>query len=90
MLKWLASLGVGGVLAGVVLIFYRRDFLRERNGYQTREDRMIRALEQHAAATEKLAAVAGMLDSLPGKLEHCLRNAMQQCLLECRLRERER
>lgn len=42
-MEWLASLGVGGVLAGGMFLFYRRDFLRERsNSKENKEMRIQR------------------------------------------------
>jgi|ERR1043166_3738090 hypothetical protein len=62
MVKWLATLGVGGALAGFIFYFYRRDFIRERMEMKVdgeikskREDRIISVIESNAVAMTKLA-----------------------------------
>ncbi len=38
MLKWLATLGVGGVLAGIMFVFYRKDSLEWRKAVEEQRD----------------------------------------------------
>lgn len=82
-LKWLTSLGVGGVLAGAIFVFYRRDFLRERrqNGRREQEkdfqvgkllevlERNTRAWEKNDAATNKLAGAVDTLSEAVRRME---------------------
>lgn len=67
--QWLASLGVGGILAGGVFLAYRQEFLKERkNGSEQkdrqdrREERLLAIIERHAAASEKLISTIEKLD----------------------------
>ncbi len=42
-LKWITSMGIGGILAAGMFLYYRRDFLRERrNGQETKQLRIER------------------------------------------------
>ncbi|MGH7334623.1 MAG: clostripain-related cysteine peptidase, partial [Candidatus Rokuibacteriota bacterium] len=69
--KFLTPLGVGGLLAYVMFLFYRQDFLRERTRYEgdrerleRREDRLLQVIERNAAAYERLAVTIENLSTL--------------------------
>lgn len=62
-LKWLTSLGIGGVLAGMIFFFYRRDFVNERSKHSGREDKMIEVIERNAVAGERLSETVKDLQS---------------------------
>ncbi len=62
LIRMLSPLGVGGLLACVIFIYYRLDFLRERQNHQAererqakREERLLVVIERNAAASERLA-----------------------------------
>jgi hypothetical protein len=62
LIRMLSPLGVGGLLACVIFIYYRLDFLRERQHHQAeherqarREDRLLEVIERNAAASVRLA-----------------------------------
>jgi hypothetical protein len=70
-LKTLSPLGIGGLLACVMFLFYRQDFLRERANHQAererqehREDRLLQVLERNAAAYERLAVTIDTLGTI--------------------------
>ena len=70
-LKFLTPLGVGGLLAYVMFLFYRQDFLRERARHEgdrdrqeRREDRLLQVIERNAAAYERLAVTIENLSTL--------------------------
>ena len=74
LIKTLSPLGVGGLLAIVIFIFYRLDFLRERKNHQAerdrqekREERLFDIIERNAAASERLAVT---IENLGKMLEH--------------------
>jgi hypothetical protein len=74
LIKTLSPLGVGGLLAVVIFVFYRLDFLRERQNHKTecerqarREERLLDMIERNAAASERLAVT---IDNLGKMLEH--------------------
>ena len=61
-IKALSPLGVGGLLAVVIFVYYRLDFLRERQNHVAererqgkREERLLDMIERNAAASERLA-----------------------------------
>ena len=62
LIRTLSPLGVGGLLAIVIFVFYRLDFLRERQNHQVdrerqakREERLLDMIERNATASERLA-----------------------------------
>ena len=62
LVKTLTPLGVGGLLAVMLFVFYRLDFLRERQNHRAecerqakREERLLNMVERNAAASERLA-----------------------------------
>jgi hypothetical protein len=74
LIKTLSPLGVGGLLAVVIFVFYRLDFLRERQNHRAecdrqakREERLLDMIERNAAASERLAV---MIENLGKMLEH--------------------
>ena len=74
LIKTLSPLGVGGLLAVVIFIFYRLDFLRGRKNHQgererqeKREERLFDIIERNAAASERLAVT---IENLGTMLEH--------------------
>lgn len=67
--SWLASLGVGGILAGFTFWAYRKDFLKERrNGreeqerMERREDRLLAVLADNARCQERLTGAIETLE----------------------------
>lgn len=74
LIKTLSPLGVGGLLAVVIFVFYRLDFLRERQNHVAelerqakREERLLDMIERNAAASERLAVT---IENLGKMLEH--------------------
>lgn len=77
LIRLLSPLGVGGLLACVIFIYYRIDFLRERQnhhaeraGQAKREERLLDVIELNAAASERLAVT---IDHLARTLEREVR-----------------
>ena len=73
LVKTLSPLGVGGLLACVIFVYYRFDFLRERQNHVVererqakREERLLDIIERNAAASERLAVT---IDNLGKMLE---------------------
>ena len=64
-IKWLATLGVGGVLAGVMFFWYRKDILQRNTDCENREDQLIEVIKTNSASHEKLAmSIQSLSDSL--------------------------
>lgn len=62
LVKWFASLGVGGTIAALIFWFYRKDFIQERNHNragrekgQQREEHLLSVITGNAVATNELA-----------------------------------
>ena len=79
LIKALTPLGVGGLLATMIFVFYRIDFLRERQNHvaererQSREEaRLLDMIERNAAAAERLAVT---IENLAKMLERDGRRA---------------
>lgn len=71
LVKTLSPLGVGGLLAVMMFVFYRLDFLRERQNHQAererqakREERLLDMIERNAAASERLAVTIETLGTM--------------------------
>jgi hypothetical protein len=71
LIKTLSPLGVGGLLALVIFLYYRLDFLRERQNHKaererqaTLEKRLLDLIERNATASERLAITIDNLGKL--------------------------
>lgn len=52
--KWLVTLGVGGVLAGYMFAFYRKDIKNYTELWKMATDRLLDTLEKNTASNLKL------------------------------------
>jgi hypothetical protein len=52
--KWLATLGVGGVLAGLMFMFYRKDVKQYTELWKTATDTMMLIVKENTASNTKL------------------------------------
>lgn len=55
--KWLATLGVGGALAGLMFMFYRKDIKQYTELWKTATDQMIAIVKENTASNVKLIAL---------------------------------
>jgi hypothetical protein len=55
LLKWVATLGVGGVLAAMMFVFYRVDFLRERLFHRDASRKLTEVVEKNAETSATMA-----------------------------------
>ena len=75
--KWLATLGVGGVLAGVMFGFYRKD-MREFTGlWRNQSDMLMTVVKENTTALVALStqfkvteALHRRLDAMDGEFPH--------------------
>jgi hypothetical protein len=56
MLKWLASLGTGGILAGVIFFVYRKDSMAWQSAWKGQSDIMVQVVKENTAAITALTA----------------------------------
>lgn len=52
--KWLATLGVGGVLAGLMFMFYRKDVKQYTELWKTATDQLMIIVKENTASNTKL------------------------------------
>lgn len=64
--KWLVTLGVGGVLAGVIFWFYRIDSNRCREQWAGQTAILVDTVKEHTAA---LMEVKGLLEALHRRID---------------------
>ena len=66
--KWLATLGIGGVLAAFMFTFYRKDIKQYTELWKAATDQMVGIVKDNTAAQSKLIAL----------IENQERNAMRK------------
>ncbi len=59
--KWLVTLGVGGVLAGFMFTFYRKDVKQYTELWKTTSEQLIQVIKENTASNTKLIS---MLESI--------------------------
>lgn len=59
--KWLATLGIGGVLAGFIFIFYRKDIKQYTELWKTTSEQLIEVIRENTASNVRLSFI---LDSI--------------------------
>jgi hypothetical protein len=79
-LKWLATLGVGGILAGVMFIFYRKDVKQFTDLWKITADQLMIIVKENTASNVKLIAM----------LETQERNALRKSDIEQMIDRRAR
>jgi len=65
-MKWFATLGVGGVLAGIMFFFYRKDMQTFTDQWKGQSDLLIKVVQDNTSATTKNNVV---LDALHRRLD---------------------
>lgn len=56
--KYLATLGVGGVLAGIMFMFYRKDVRQYTDLWKAQTELMMKVVQENTASSVKLVAQA--------------------------------
>lgn len=56
-IKWLTTLGVGGILAGIMFMFYRKDVQQYTELWRTTAEHMITIVKENTASNTKLIAL---------------------------------
>jgi len=84
LLELFVSMGVGGVLAGVVLLWKRSDDQRYQKATEQREDRLLTALAANTTAMQKVTSAIEALCTLQHveerieRLEHKLNGCRKE------------
>ncbi len=78
MLEWFVTLGVGGVLAGFMFMFYRKDVKQFTDLWKSVAEQLIAVVKENTASNTKLIAL----------IESMERNQMRKTDVEALIRER--
>src|SRR5882724_10195394 len=81
-MKWLLTLGVGGVLAGFMFIFYRKDIKQYTELWKITTDQMTTVVKENTASNTRLIAM------LEAAERNALRKADIENMVEGRLKNR--
>lgn len=52
--KWLSTLGIGGILAGLMFAFYRKDIKQYTELWKTSSDQMMSIVKENTASNTKI------------------------------------
>ena len=55
--KWLITLGVGGILAGFMFMFYRKDIKQYTELWKTNAEMMVSVIKENTASNVRLIAL---------------------------------
>lgn len=55
--KWFATLGIGGILAAFMFVFYRKDVQQYTDLWRTTADQLIAVVKDNTASNTKLIAL---------------------------------
>lgn len=53
-IKWLATLGIGGVLAGFIFVFYRKDIRSYTELWKTTSELLMKVVNENTASNVKI------------------------------------
>jgi hypothetical protein len=56
-MKWLATLGVGGVLAGLMFMFYRKDVKQYTELWKLATDQLMQIVKENTASNTRLISL---------------------------------
>ena len=79
--KWLATLGIGGVLAGFMFTFYRKDVKQYTELWKSTADILIGVVKDNTATNTKLIAM------IENQERNTLRKSDIEYLIESRLKQ---
>lgn len=81
--KWLITLGVGGILAGFMFVFYRKDMRQFTELWKLTTDQLMSIVKENTASNVKLIAL------IESQERNALRKTDIEDLVDLRLRERK-
>lgn len=82
--KWLVTLGVGGVLAGFMFVFYRKDIKQYTELWKNTTDMLVDTIKDSTESNVRLIAL------IENQERNALRKTDIENLVEMRLRDIER
>jgi hypothetical protein len=81
--KWLVTLGVGGVLAGFMFMFYRKDVKQYTELWKTATDQLIIIIKENTVSNTRLITL------LEAQERNALRKSDIEAFLDKRLKEQK-
>lgn len=82
--KWIVTLGVGGVLAGFMFVFYRKDVKQYTELWKLATDQLLAIVKENTASNVKLISM------LEAQERNALRKGDIEALVDSRLSELEK
>lgn len=79
--KWLVTLGVGGILAGFMFVFYRKDVKQYTELWKQSSDQLIQVVKENTSANTKLITLIEVSE------RNQLRKSDIEALVDQRIRE---
>lgn len=79
--QWLASLGVGGVIAALMFLFYRKDVKQYTELWKSTADMLIITVKENTASNVKLIAL------IESQERNALRKSDIEAIVDSRLKE---
>ncbi len=68
--KWIITLGVGGVLAGFMFVFYRKDVKQYTELWKTQTEMLLQVVKENTASNVKLTSAVEMLQHKLEEQDH--------------------
>lgn len=81
--KWLATLGVGGVLAGLMFMFYRKDVKQYTELWKSATDQLMSVVKDNTASNTRLISL------IEAQERNMVRKEDIVLLIEKRLKEKD-
>lgn len=81
--KWITTLGVGGILAGLMFLFYRKDIQQYTDLWKNTTDILMIIVKDNTKSNERLIVL------LENQERNALRKSDIESFLDKRLRERD-
>lgn len=81
--KWLTTLGIGGILAGFMFVFYRKDVKQYTDLWKVSTDQLMIIVKENTASNTKLIALIESIE------RNTVRKSDIQELVERRIRENQ-
>lgn len=83
-IKWLSTLGIGGILAGLMFVFYRKDVRQYTELWKTSSDQMMTIVKENTASNTKIITVCENIE------RNSIRKADIEFLIGKRIEETKR
>lgn len=80
--KWLATLGIGGILAGFMFVFYRKDVKQYTDLWKTSSDQLMEIVKENTASNIRLISL------IENSERNTLRRTDVEAIIDRKFRER--